>query len=900
MKPPSSFTPRPPWQPPSLAELQALLPGYEFLALLGRGGMGAVFKATQRSLNRSVAIKVLPAALLEHEDANFAARFRQESLTMAKLTHPGIVGVFESGEAGGLLYIVMEFVDGTDVARMIAGEGKLAPELATRLLTQVCDALHYAHERGIVHRDIKPANLLLTRDGTVKIADFGLAKHHDDALLGLTKTNVAIGTPDFLAPEAWTPNTPLDGRADVYALGVTLYQMLTGEVPRGLWKMPSVKAGVDARFDAIIDRAMQPDRDARYQSSAELRRDLEEIQAGPSVASPRLRRVAIALVAVAVLFAGGITALLVWPDSPDWLVTSVKDDGRGSLRQAIAIAEPGTTITFAPGLSGRTILLTNGHLLVDKSLTIDGSTLKRAVQINGNRASRILFVTTNATVVLRSLIITNGHARDLDDANIGGGGVYNAGRLEVSHCTLVGNSSTGGGGAIGSRSPLVVSRCTLTGNRAFGGGGIGIYHFSGGALTVNHCTLTGNKATGGGPDGVGGDIFCYVAPVTNFNSIASDVHINQGSLRLAGVNIIEKYGAYQVRSPKNPAPITNAPLLAALGDYGGPTPTMPPLPGSPALDGGDNSATNIFTTDQRGFAPLIGPRVDIGAVEAVWPPTHTVVTTAADSGPGSLRYAIEHYPAGSTIGFTSALSGATVLLTRGELMLNKSLTIDAAALPLGLSIDGNAASHVFVVTNRSVVVLNSLTITNGKTGSGTGGAGLHNHREGTLTLNRCTFVGNTAGYGGAVINKGTLTVNNSTLSGNSATVKGGGGILNIGTLLVNHSTISGNWSEADAGGIDNRGRMTISNSIVAGNKVRPDENIYTFGPLPGAGNLTDGDPRLAPLGHYGGPTPTMSPLPGSPAIDAAIGSVFTNDQRGFPRPVGAAPDIGAVEFGPDK
>ena len=286
MTPKPSNAPRP-WTPPSLAEMQTLLPQYQFLALLGCGGMGAVFKATQLSLNRSVAIKVLPANLMEDADANFAARFRQESLTMAKLTHPGIVGVFESGEAGGLLYIVMEFVDGTDVARMIQGEGKLAPEPATKLLAQVCDALHYAHQHGVVHRDIKPANLLLTRDGTVKIADFGLAKHHDDARLGLTKTNVAIGTPDFLAPEAWTPGTPLDQRADLYSLGVTLYQMLTGEVPRGLWKMPSVKAGVDPRFDAIIDRAMQPEREARYQSSVELRRDLEKIQSEPRSAGHR-------------------------------------------------------------------------------------------------------------------------------------------------------------------------------------------------------------------------------------------------------------------------------------------------------------------------------------------------------------------------------------------------------------------------------------------------------------------------------------------------------------------------------------------------------------------------------------------------------------------------------------
>lgn len=281
---PQRSEPRSIWVPPSLAEMQALLPQYRFLALLGRGGMGAVFQATQISLNRPVAIKVLPAHLMNDVESNFAARFRQESLTMAKLNHPGIVNVQESGEAGGLLYIVMELVDGTDVAKMIQGEGKLAPDFSANFLRQVCDALHYAHERGVVHRDIKPANLLITSEGQVKIADFGLAKHSDEALMGLTKTNVAIGTPDFLAPEAWTPGTTLDARADLYSLGVTLYQMLTGEVPRGLWKMPSVKAGVDPRFDAIIDRAMQPEREARYQSCVELRRDLDQIQSEGGIA----------------------------------------------------------------------------------------------------------------------------------------------------------------------------------------------------------------------------------------------------------------------------------------------------------------------------------------------------------------------------------------------------------------------------------------------------------------------------------------------------------------------------------------------------------------------------------------------------------------------------------------
>lgn len=267
--------------------MQALLPSYRFLSLLGRGGMGAVFKAIQISLNRPVAIKVLPADLMEDADSNFAARFRQEALTMAKLNHPGIVSVFESGQAKGLLYIVMEFVDGTDVARMIQSGGKISPEFTTTILTQVCDALQYAHQRGVIHRDLKPANLLVTRDRQVKVADFGLAKHHDDAMPGLTKTNLAIGTPDFVAPEALTANTPpLDARADLYSLGVTLYQMLTGEIPRGLWEMPSVRVGSDPRFDAIIEKAMQPKREARYQSSTELRRDLNEIHTQQSQAGP--------------------------------------------------------------------------------------------------------------------------------------------------------------------------------------------------------------------------------------------------------------------------------------------------------------------------------------------------------------------------------------------------------------------------------------------------------------------------------------------------------------------------------------------------------------------------------------------------------------------------------------
>lgn len=252
--------------------------------------MGAVYKATQTSLQRPVAIKILPAGHLQGENGNFATRFRQEAVTMAKLSHQNVVSVFETGEAGGLLYIVMEFIDGTDVAKLIAGEGRLAPEKTVAVLMQVCDALQYAHSRGVVHRDIKPANLLVTREGQVKIADFGLAKLHGEGDANFTQTNVAIGTPEFIAPEAWSGEA-LDARADVYSLGVTLYQMLTGKVPRGLWKMPSTMVGTDPRFDAIIDRAMQPEREERYSSATELRRALEEVRAETAVAG-RARRCA--------------------------------------------------------------------------------------------------------------------------------------------------------------------------------------------------------------------------------------------------------------------------------------------------------------------------------------------------------------------------------------------------------------------------------------------------------------------------------------------------------------------------------------------------------------------------------------------------------------------------------
>ena len=262
-----------------------MLPQYQFVSLLGRGGMGAVYKAVQVTLDRPVAIKVLPVDLIEDDDAQFAERFKNEARTMAKMNHPAIVNVYDFGETNtGLLYIVMEFIDGTDVAQMIATQGKLPEDYALSISAHVSDALNYAHARGVIHRDIKPANILINMEGAVKVADFGLAKQNDPGQSGITKTNMAMGTPDFVAPEAFIEGVPLDGRADLYAMGVMLYQMLTGEIPRGMWKLPGTKMGTDPRFDAIITKAMQTDREHRYQSAADLRRDLDTILTLPRAA----------------------------------------------------------------------------------------------------------------------------------------------------------------------------------------------------------------------------------------------------------------------------------------------------------------------------------------------------------------------------------------------------------------------------------------------------------------------------------------------------------------------------------------------------------------------------------------------------------------------------------------
>ncbi|MCB1279284.1 bifunctional serine/threonine-protein kinase/formylglycine-generating enzyme family protein [Prosthecobacter sp.] len=273
-----------PWVPPTAEELHKLLPEYEIVKMLGRGGMGAVYMGRQIALDRPVAIKIL-SNTLEDSDMGFKERFKNEAKAMAKLSFMGIVKVHDFGEtSGGLLYIVMEYVEGTDVARMISKNGRLPQEHAMAITAHVCDALAYAHGQGIIHRDIKPANIMVDCDGVVKVADFGLAKINQGIESGLTQSGMAMGTLHYMAPEALMLGTAVDHRADIYALGVMLYQMLTGKLPQGMFELPSMLIpGVDPRYDRVIAKALREDRETRYQSAVEMRADLDGILTQPMV-----------------------------------------------------------------------------------------------------------------------------------------------------------------------------------------------------------------------------------------------------------------------------------------------------------------------------------------------------------------------------------------------------------------------------------------------------------------------------------------------------------------------------------------------------------------------------------------------------------------------------------------
>jgi tRNA A-37 threonylcarbamoyl transferase component Bud32 len=259
---------------PAVAELAPLLPHLEIIELIGQGGMGAVYKARQPSLDRLVAVKVLPPEA--GRDPAFAERFTREARALARLSHPNIVAVHDVGRAGDFYYFVMEYVDGVNL-RQLLRDGRLRPAQALGIVPQICDALQYAHEEGIVHRDIKPENILLDRKGRLKIADFGLAKllGHDTGNFTLTGSRQAMGTLYYMAPEQMDRPLAVDHRADIYSLGVVFYEMLTGQLPVGRFPMPSEMAGTDASLDEVVLHALERDPDRRYQHASEVKTDVQ-------------------------------------------------------------------------------------------------------------------------------------------------------------------------------------------------------------------------------------------------------------------------------------------------------------------------------------------------------------------------------------------------------------------------------------------------------------------------------------------------------------------------------------------------------------------------------------------------------------------------------------------------
>ncbi len=309
--------------PPSLDEMAKLFPQLEILELLGQGGMGAVYKARQKHLHRLVALKILPPGI--GPEPAFTERFTREAQALAQLNHPGIVTLYEFGQAGGMPFFLMEFVDGVNLGQAMA-HGRIAPREALSIVPQICDALQFAHDQGIVHRDIKPENILLDRHGRVKVADFGLAilaGARQEAAAGhavlvgstaLTEAGKVIGTPRYMSPEQLEHPSEVDRRADIYALGVVFYQMLTGELPGRKIEPPSRKVHLDVRLDEVVLRALEKKPELRFQQASELKTSVERIagvpagQAMETLAQGRSRRwlfvgIALALLALAVLFA---------------------------------------------------------------------------------------------------------------------------------------------------------------------------------------------------------------------------------------------------------------------------------------------------------------------------------------------------------------------------------------------------------------------------------------------------------------------------------------------------------------------------------------------------------------------------------------------------------------------
>jgi serine/threonine-protein kinase len=269
------------------------IPGYRLEERLGAGAMATVFKARQLSLDRMVAIKVLPKKL--SENADYVERFYKEGKAAAKLNHANIVQAFDVGEANGYHYFVMEYVEGHTLYDEIAG-GKVYTEAeALKVIIQIARALEHAHSRGLIHRDVKPKNIMMTKGGVAKLADMGLARVADDAQTAQAEAGRAFGTPYYISPEQIRGEVNIDFRADIYSLGATLYHLVTGRVPfeaptpaavmhmhlkDALIPPDHLNTSLSSGLGEVVEVMMAKERNRRYASTKDLLIDLEAIAAG--------------------------------------------------------------------------------------------------------------------------------------------------------------------------------------------------------------------------------------------------------------------------------------------------------------------------------------------------------------------------------------------------------------------------------------------------------------------------------------------------------------------------------------------------------------------------------------------------------------------------------------------
>jgi hypothetical protein len=513
------------------------------------------------------------------------------------------------------------------------------------------------------------------------------------------------------------------------------------------------------------------------------------------------------------------------------VVTTTTDEDDGSLgsptgtgislREAVRYFPTGTTITFDPSLSGKTITLTHadGDMEISKNLTIDASALPKGITLDGNNANRHFLVNPGNYLALNSLTLTRGNS-----GGTAGGAIHNNnGILSLDRCTLTGNSTTSHGGAIYNNGQLTLKHCTLTGNIAQFGGAL---YSNGGYAALISSTVSGNAATdsGGGISTVPGTLnLANTIVAKNSAPLGQDIFrdpLTPGpAITTSGVNILSDLAGSSLTA--GPTVLVGDPKLTPLGDFGGPVQTMHPLIGSPVIDVSsiNNPAdpNNPGSTDARGFPRFVTgsgniTNLDIGAVEAG--PLLTV-TNSADSGAGTLR-ALFGDPAatisGTRIGFSSNVSTITLGGTELAITPTAGLFFDASNLPKGLTISGNNASRVFNIPATATVAMHSLTILNGKAAdgfngggaSGTSGGGIIN--AGSLSLFSSTLTENRAGSGGL----GALGAFGAfgAYGGFGGAGGGGGGIFNSGTLTAAACTFASN--HAGSGGVGGNGAFAGS------------------------------------------------------------------------------------------